>query len=264
MPRLHHTKEKLNRAQSQLLSRAGKAMFDWQMLCEGARIGVAVSGGVDSFTLLRVLELRRAGLPFPVELFVIHINPGFDAHNHRPLVDYCTERGLAARFETTDHGPHAHSDKNTSGSPCFLCAWMRRKRFFEVCRTHNLTHLAIGHTADDLASTFFMNIFNTGRVKGLSGNELFFNGRLRMIRPLITSRKADVERAARGWNLPIWKNTCPSAHIRGRAQTEHWLAERYASAPSAQSNVLHALTRWQLDADGENTYCPHSDEGPTA
>jgi tRNA(Ile)-lysidine synthase TilS/MesJ len=226
---------------------AGKAMQEARMCGPGARIGVALSGGVDSFVLLRTLLLRRRIVPFRFELMVLHLNPGFDPRNHAPLFPWLERHGIAAHVELTDHGPHAHSAENLRRSACFRCAWLRRKRLFELCARYSLTHLALGHNADDLAATFFLNLLQNGRVDGLSMREAFFGGRLTLIRPLILVRKNDIIRAARRWELPIWSNPCPSAESGRRSEMRAVLEKICAENPGARSRILGALTRRQLE-----------------
>ena len=185
------------------------------MVWPGARIGIAASGGSDSFVLAQTMLIRQAIMPFPVEFMVLHVNAGFDMKDHRPLEQWVERNGLAGHFEVSDHGPKAHSDANTSGSPCFLCSWSRRKRLFSLCDRYNLTHLALGHNSDDLLSTFFMNLLRTGRVESMSPSEQFFSGKLRLIRPLLFVEKKYINSAARQWGLPVWQNPCPSANSSG-------------------------------------------------
>lgn len=225
---------------------AGKAMQRARMIGPGARVGVAVSGGVDSFVLLKVLQLRQAVVPFRFEIMALHLNPGFDPHNHAPLLPWLARHGIAGHVEPTDHGPHAHSEENRRRSACFRCAWLRRKRLFELCAEYRLSHLALGHNADDLAATFFMNIFQNGRVGGLSMREPFFGGKLTLIRPMLLVSKKDIVRAAKRWNLPIWSNPCPSAGKTRRSEFGAFLEERYAAEPGTRSRVEGALTRWEL------------------
>ena len=96
------------------------------------------------------------------------------------VMPWLLREGIAAHIEVTDFGPQAHSEKNLRRSACFRCAWLRRKRLFELCRTYRLTHLALGHNAEDLVSTFFMNLCRNGRVDGMSMNEPFFGGSLHL------------------------------------------------------------------------------------
>ncbi|WP_034642333.1 tRNA lysidine(34) synthetase [Desulfovibrio inopinatus] len=238
--------KRLNYAQKYCLGKTGKLMLDTRMLSPGSRIGLAVSGGVDSLVLLYVMWLRRRILPFFHELMVLHINPGFDPKAHEALLGLTGELGLSAHVEITDFGPRAHSDENKKNSACFYCGMLRRKRLFALCRQYNLTHLAFGHTATDLVSTFFMNLFQTGRVDGMSATEPFFHGRLQVIRPMLLVEKPMIIKAARAWELPVTENVCPSAHSSTRSDVENWLEDVFHQAPRKRTNVYNALRKWQL------------------
>lgn len=238
---------KLTFAQKKCVSTVGMLMQKISMAGAGARIGVAMSGGVDSFLLMKVLTIRKAILPFPIELMALHVNPGFDPKSHAPLVTWCEEHGLAAHIELTDHGPRAHSEENRKNSACFFCSMLRRKRLFDLCREYNLTHLAFGHNADDLVTTFFMNVVQNGRVDGMNAAEDFFGGRLKVIRPALFLEKSFIRTAARQWELPVWANDCPSAGNTRRAEVEEWVKLETGKHKRIRHNVFNALTRWQLD-----------------
>ncbi len=193
------SKEKLSYAQQVCVKSAGKAMQRTGMVGPGAKVGVAVSGGVDSWVLLEVLRRRQRIVPFRFDIMAIHLNPGFDAENHAPLVEYLAKHGVAGHIEVTDHGPRGHSPENRRNSACFYCAMLRRTRLFEVCQRYGLTHLAFGHNADDLVTTFFMNLVQNGRVEGMGMCDDFFKGALKVIRPLLLVEKPDIIKAARRW-----------------------------------------------------------------
>ena len=239
-------REKLTYTQKQCVRSAGKLMQQTGMLTPGARIGVAVSGGVDSFTLLKVLLIRKRIVPIPFELFILHVDPGFGG-DFEPLLIFARENGVAAHLERTDHGPRAHSEENRKNSPCFYCSRLRRKRLFDLAAHYGLTHLAFGHTADDLVSTFFMNLFQAGRVDGMAMRETFFRGTLEIIRPLLWLRKRTILRAAKAWELPVWSNECPSADSSNRTNWERKFHEEWGLDKRAQQNVYNALRRVQLD-----------------
>jgi tRNA(Ile)-lysidine synthase TilS/MesJ len=238
---------KLTFAQKKCVSATGKLMQTMDMVGPGARIGVAASGGVDSFLMLKVLTIRQAIMPFPVEIMVLHINAGFNATSHAPLVDWCTEHKLAAHIELTQYGPRAHSEENRKRSACFYCSMLRRKRLFELCRDYGLTHLAFGHNADDNVVTFFMNILQNGRASGLSANEPFFDGKLNVIRPTMLLDKKTVIKAARQWELPVWENTCPSNGRTKRDEVHDWLRLTWKNNNRIKNNVFNAIIRQQVD-----------------
>jgi tRNA(Ile)-lysidine synthase TilS/MesJ len=225
----------------------GKLMQHTGMIGPGARIGVAASGGVDSWVLLNVLHLRQRITPFKFEVMALHLNPGFDPENHAPLVEWLEREGVAGHVETSEHGLMAHSKVNRKRSPCFLCAMLRRKRLFELCAKYKLSHLAFGHNADDLASTFLMNLVQNGKVDGMKIKKDFFDGTLSVIRPLLLVDKSLIIRAAKAWNLPVWENRCPSAKSTRRSDMEERLNMLYAIHPKAKTNVLAGLCRWEFD-----------------
>ncbi len=239
----------LGYAQRVCVAKAGKLMMETGQLAPRARLGLAVSGGVDSLVMLAVMHVRRRIVPFPVELMLLHLNPGFDPSNHAPLAELCAGLGIAAHIEVTDFGPRAFSDENKKKSACFYCAWLRRKRLFDLCARYGLTHLAFGHNADDLAATFFLNMFQNGRVDGLSCRESFFDGRLTVIRPLLLVDKKTIVRAAKAWELPVFSNPCPMAGKSMRHEAETWVQGICAGGKKRSVNLLHALGRWQRDRD---------------
>ncbi len=241
-------------AQEVCIRSSGKVIHKTDMLWPMCRVGVALSGGVDSFVLLKTLLIRQRILPFSFEIIVFHLNPGFVPDNHAALFPWLLEQGVSAHIETCTFGVEAHSYENRKKSPCFRCAWLRRKRLFELCLQYRLTHLAFGHNADDLISTFFMNLCLNGRVEGMMPNESFFRGSLRVIRPLLFVEKKYIKAAARQWNLPIIANPCPTKNATARTSVHDMLATIFSVSKDARRCITNALSRWQMDASfTENT-----------
>lgn len=236
-------------AQQTCIKKSGLALQRAAPLGPGCRVGVAVSGGVDSLVMLKVLKIRQGIVPFAFAVMALHINPGFNPDDHKLLASWLGSEGIAAHIETGSFGPVAHSDQNRKRSPCFLCAWHRRKRLFELCAQYKLTHLAIGHNADDLADTFLLNLFRNGRVAGLPIGEKFFNGALTVIRPLLLVEKKYIRQAARQWDLPVWLNACPSSGKTARQDANDLLATINQSIPGARRAMINGLMRWQLEKE---------------
>lgn len=230
-------------AQLTCLKKAGLALHKAAPLTQGARIGVAISGGMDSLTMLQVLFIRQRIMPFKTELMALHCNPGFDRESHKPMAEWLRCKGIASHLEIGDFGPAAHSEKNRKKSPCFLCAWHRRKRLFNLCAQYGLTHLAMGHNADDLLSTFILNFFRNGSTQTLPIAEKFFNGKLTLIRPMLLVEKKFIRQAARQWQLPIVANPCPSNGKTARSQAENLLLKIENDIPGARRSSLNALCR---------------------
>lgn len=241
--------KKLTYTQKSCLSKAGKLMYETGMLHPGARIGVAVSGGMDSWVLLQVLLLQQKKLPFSVEVCVLHINPGFDPHNHAPLVDWLSRNGVAGHVVVTDMGLRAHSSENRKNSPCFFCSRHRRKRLFQLVKQYHLSHLAMGHTADDMVQNFFMNLTHNGRVEAMFPRESYFQGEFQLIRPLLLVEKRLIQKSVREWNLPVWDNPCPSNGTSNRDQVQDWLEGLWKDNKRIRKNIFSGLQRWQLYAN---------------
>lgn len=241
------SKTKRSFVQELCIKKTGFIMQKLSMVWPGCRIGVAVSGGVDSFVLLKILKIRQAILPFKIELIALHLNPGFSKNNHSGLLPWLAAEGIAAHIELTDYGPKAHSEENLRNSSCFRCAWLRRKRLFELCRQYNLSHLALGHNADDLAATFFLNLCRNGRVCGMQMVEPFFDGKLVLIRPLLLLEKKYIRQAARQWQLPVFENACPSCGNTARSAMENMLNFIFSQDKNYRKSIIKSLVRWQMD-----------------
>lgn len=244
-------RQKYTYAQLHCIKKTGFTLQKTEALWPGARIGIALSGGVDSFTLLEVMKIRQKIVPFDFEIMALHINPGFDPSNHKELSNWLTARNIPAHIEITNIGIMAHVE-NSKKSACFLCAWNRRKRLFELCAKYNLTHLAFGHNADDMLATFLLNFCRNGRVAALSVNESFFKGKLRVIRPLLLVEKKYISQAARQWRLPVFDNPCPSAGKTARASAEDMAQVMDNVLPNARRSMLNALVRWQLEQESQD------------
>lgn len=238
--------KKFHYSQEQCVRAAGKLIQNTGMLKPHARVGIAVSGGVDSSVLLKVMQLRQRITPFPFEIMAIHLNAGFDPECHAPLLNWLKQENIPHHIEVTDHGILAHSEENRTKSPCFYCAFLRRKRLFEICGEHNLTHLAFGHNADDIVSTFLLNLVQTGRIDGMSMCEPFFGGRLQVIRPLAMVEKQHIIKAAKLWDLPVFSNPCPSANTTKRTDLLSKLDCLCKDSQNGRRNVYQGIIRWQL------------------
>ena len=237
----------LSYAQTLCVKKAGLALQRSRALSPGSRIGVAVSGGVDSFVLLKVLKIRQKIVPFKYEIMALHINPGFDPSDSSGLADWLGREGVAGYIELSNHGPEAHSKVNRKKSPCFYCAMRRRKRLFQLAERFRLDSLAFGHNADDLLATFLLNFTRTGNIRGMDLRASFFGGKLHVIRPLLLVEKRHIRQAAAQWRLPIWQNSCPSSGKTDRALMNEAARSIGDLVPGAKKSMISALVNWELE-----------------
>lgn len=233
MPKHSNTYKALNRA-------LGKALHDYDMIQDGDRIAVGLSGGKDSWALMWLLAERQARVPVKYTLFPIHIDLGFDDGPGRIIDGFCARMGWPVRMEYTDFGVVAHTAANRE-NPCFLCARKRRQRLFEVADTLGCNKLALGHTKDDLIETLFLNVFYAGEISTMQAYQSFFKGRMTVIRPLAYADEERLDRFAAAMQWPLATNPCPSAGRSRRAAIKAMLQGFYAGNKKVKGNIFRAM-----------------------
>lgn len=234
MPKHSHTYKVLNRD-------VGKALHRYDMISDGDRVLVGLSGGSDSLALLWILKERLHRIPINYELSAVHIDPGFENGFGRSLSEYCKAAGINLRIEQTDYGILAHSSENRE-NPCFLCSRLRRKRFFEIADELECNKLALGHNKDDIIETLFMNICYAGEISTMVPSQSFFQERFTLIRPLAFVGKDVIERFAIEKDFPDFVNPCPSANNSRRQEIRMLLKQLYTSNKKIRGNIFRALS----------------------
>jgi tRNA 2-thiocytidine biosynthesis protein TtcA len=218
----------------------GKALHQYDMICDGDRIVVGISGGKDSLTLMYLLSERQARVPVSYELFAVHLDPGFEGGFSESLKSFCEKMGFALRVECTDHGIVGHSPENRE-NPCFLCSRLRRKRLFEIADELGCNKLAFGHNKDDIIETLFLNIFYAGEISSMVPSQGFFEGRFTVIRPLAFVDENHIRRFAKHQGFPEFINPCPSAANSKRRQIKTLLNNLYRSNNKIKGNIFRAM-----------------------
>ncbi len=224
----------------------GKALHEYDMITDGDKIAVGLSGGKDSLTLMWILEERLARIPVTYELFAIHIDPGFDGRISESLKTYCQKMGYQLRVDYTDFGVKAHSKENRE-NPCFLCSRLRRKRLFEIADEIGCKKLALGHHKDDIIETLFLNMCYAGEISTMLPLQSVFNGQFSIIRPLSFVAEDEIIRFAQDKGFPIVDNPCPSANISKRKDIKKLLNELYQSNEKIRGNIFRAMQNVKLD-----------------
>jgi len=224
----------------------GKALHKYDMISDGEKIAVGMSGGKDSLTLMYALTERLARIPITYELFAIYIDPGFENGFAEGLKKYCREMGYCLRVEHTDHGIVAHSEENRE-NPCFLCSRLRRKRLFEIADELGCRKLALGHHKDDIIETLFMNMCYAGEISTMVPSQSLFNKAFDIIRPLSHTDEETIERFARGKGFPEFENPCPTAGVSKRQEVKTMLSRLYRSNRKIKGNIFRAMSHVKPD-----------------
>jgi tRNA 2-thiocytidine biosynthesis protein TtcA len=204
-----------------LLKDVGRAVRDHDLIADGDRIGVGVSGGKDSRTLLDLL-VRGVDVPGRYEIVALHVD-GTDVGlpDQTPqLVPWFEALGVP--YEIL---PLAVSADEPLPMHCFRCARTRRKALFLGAERNGCTKVALGHHADDAAATTLLSLMYKGQLETLAPRRCYFGGLLEIIRPLIRLSEREIRRYARacGWPLPS-EPSCPHGQETRRINVASFLA----------------------------------------
>jgi tRNA 2-thiocytidine biosynthesis protein TtcA len=239
VPKHSDTYKVLNRA-------VGRAIHQYDMISDGDRIAVGLSGGKDSLFLMWILKERLPRIPIRYEVMAFHIDPGFEGSFCESLGVYCHEKDYRLQVVHTDYGVLAHGEQNIE-NPCFLCSMLRRKRLFELATENKCTKLALGHNKDDIIETLFMNIFYAGEISTMVPVQPLFDGEITVIRPLALADENDIRRFGREEGFPDFINTCPSARVSKRQEIKTLLNQMYRQNAKIKGNIFRAMSHVKPD-----------------
>ena len=224
----------------------GKALHKYNMIEDGDRILVGLSGGKDSLTLMWLLNERLSRVPITYKLFPVYIDPGFENGFRDELEEFCNNSGYNIKTELTDYGPRSHSSENRE-NPCFLCSMLRRKRLFEIADSLGCSKLALGHHKDDIIETLFLNIFYSGEISTMSPRQTFFEDKFTVIRPLSFIDEATIVRFAAEQKFPKFENTCPSSKISKRQEIKDMLNKLYQGNRKIKGNIFRSMQHVNME-----------------
>ena len=225
-----------------LLKDINKAIRDFDMIQDGDRIGVAVSGGKDSLSLLRLLDWRRKSVPQQYELAALHIigdARGPACPNHPPLITWLENSGNPYAVE-----PVSIPEDESLPMNCQRCTHNRRRTLFHTMQQMGCNVIAFGHHADDLAQTTLLNLLYGGRPETMTPRRDYFDGQLRLIRPLSYTREKDIRRLFRANPVfPSHPPQCPLSDDTRRRRAEQLIQQAEGWAKNARTNLLRAGLR---------------------
>ncbi len=231
-----------HKLEKRLCRQVGQAISEFNMIEEGDRIMVCMSGGKDSYGMLDILLKMKARAPVDFELIAVNLDqkqPGFPAEI---LHAYLKNRGIPWHIETQDTYSIVKEKIPEGKTMCSLCSRLRRGILYKVAGQLKCNKLALGHHRDDMLQTFFLNMFFGGKLKGMPPKLLSDNGEFMVIRPLAHVAETDLARWAEHRQFPIIPCTlCGSQENLQRVQIGNMLREWQKKFPGRIENMFSAL-----------------------
>ena len=225
-----------------LWSPIGKAMHDYNMIENGDRVAIGISGGKDSLTVLNALiRIKKiSGIKF--EIFPIHIHPVEEGGKYGDIKEYCNKLGVELQVIETSIGESILTNEELK-NPCFMCARVRRGLLYKEMKKQNINKLVLGHHKDDIIETFLLNVFYQGNMGVMKPAYYSEEYGLKVIRPLAYVEEKETIRYAKKLGLPILHNDCPyeTSDNSKRLKVKKMISELSKDSPNIRSVVLNSI-----------------------
>lgn len=222
-----------------------KTCETYEMIEEGDRIAIGLSGGKDSSTLLYLLTALQKQYPFPFELVPISLTLGFGGMDLGPMKDYVAKLGHELHIKETSIGEIVF-DIRQEKNPCSLCANMRRGTLYEYARTLGCNKVALGHHLDDGLETFFMNLFFNGKMGSFQPKTYLNRADITIIRPLIAIEEQAIIKFVGAKSIPVIHNPCPANKKTKREEIKDLVKQLSEKYPDLRRKFLHGMTHVEM------------------
>lgn len=249
-------KRRKKQVEKKLMKLTGTAIKDYNMIRDGDRILVGLSGGKDSLTMLQMLLALKRKAPIKFDVGVCTVDPMTEAFDPSPLKKYVTdELKLPYFFESQPIIDNAEKHMQRD-SICAFCSRMKRGILYSCARREGYNVLALGQHLDDLAESFVMSAFNNGRLRTMKAHYQIEAGDTRVIRPFSYVREHMTREYAQLTTMPVIADNCPGCFNAPteRAHIKQLLAAEEERTPSIFSNMLKTIRPlMENDVDMEHT-----------
>ncbi|MBM3394600.1 MAG: tRNA 2-thiocytidine(32) synthetase TtcA [Betaproteobacteria bacterium] len=236
-----------NKLAKRLRRLAGQAIGDFNMIGAGDRVMVCLSGGKDSYGLLDVLLGLREHAPIHFDILPFHLDQRHPGYPADVLPRYLTELGLKYHVEVQDTYSVVKRVVPEGKTMCGLCSRLRRGVIYRIAKELGATRIALGHHADDVLETFFLNLFFGGKLKAMPPKLVSDDGKHIVIRPLAYVRERDLARYADLRQFPIIPcDLCGSQETLQRKQMKEMIAQWERQHPGRIESMLRSVSDVRL------------------
>jgi tRNA(Ile)-lysidine synthase TilS/MesJ len=229
-----------------LLSYVRRAVDDYDMIQDGDRVAVGISGGKDSLTMLLALKAMQRFYPHKYELEAISVSLGFEGMDFSPVQKFCDEIGVRYTVVETEIAPIIFGERKEK-NPCALCAKMRKGALNDMVEKLGCNKIALGHNKDDVVETLFMSLFYEGRIHCFSPKTFLSRRKISSIRPLIYVPEGEVKGFATSNNLPVIKNKCPADGNTKREEIKNFIKRQAKEYDNFEDVIFGAIKRSELE-----------------
>ena len=223
--------------------KAAQAIIEFNLIEDGDRIMVGLSGGKDSWALMQVLDVLRRRAPIDFTVVAVNVNSGYTNFRHDVVTNACAERGWECRIEHTNIGAVIDDVLDDGETPCSLCARLRRGVLYRLAAEVGATKIALGHHLDDFIETGLLNLFFQGSLKAMPARLVSDNQKHIVIRPLVYVTEAEARAYAQESGLPIIGCCCPACGDLSlkRQRIKRLIAELEIEHPDIKNSIIKAL-----------------------
>jgi tRNA 2-thiocytidine biosynthesis protein TtcA len=230
--------------EARIAKKVTRAITDYNLIEDGDRIMVGLSGGKDSWALMQVLDVLQRRAPIRFSMIAVTVDSGYQGYRHDLISRTCEARGWEYRIQHTGIGETIEDILEASETPCSLCARLRRGVLYRIAKEVGATKIALGHHMDDFVETLLLNLFFQGALKAMPARLVSDNGEHVVIRPLVYTTEADARDYAKASELPIIGCCCPACGDLSlqRQRIKRLIAELEVEHPDVKNSMLRALT----------------------
>jgi len=223
-----------------LLSYVRRAVDDYNMIEEGDKIAVGVSGGKDSICLLLALNSLKRFYPKKFEIEAVTVSLGLPGSDYSDIKALCDEIGVNYTVIETDIGQIIFEERKEK-NPCSLCAKMRKGALNDKAEELGCNKIALGHNKDDIIETFFMSLFFEGRINTFAPVSYLDRKKLYSIRPLMYVPEKEARTYIRKSDIKIVKSPCPADGETKRQEIKELIAELSKTYDNLEGKVFSAI-----------------------